>query len=273
MSQFGQIGRFLCLLLIGTTAGAIPGCITIYIVKTLDLPTPIWGLYIKMALLVIIGIWASFGYLEGFLPKVSSQKKHDAPIILDTSAIIDGRVVDVAETGVFSGALIIPDFVLDELQNVADASDHLKRSRGRRGLDMLKRLERSQKVEIKIVKSHLQGKEDVDQKLLIMAEANQGKLLSTDFNLEQVAGIRGIPVINLNNLANALKTVVLPGENLRIKILRAGEEAGQGIGYLDDGTMVVVDQAKTRINETVNVNVTSNLQTSAGRMIFAKIKS
>jgi len=204
----------------------------------------------------------------------SKQLKGQHPLILDTSVIIDGRIADICETGIIDQKIIIPRFVLKELQAVADSADKLKRNRGRRGLDVLQRLQSIENIEIQIVDPKLPGaeaRETVDLKLLALAKALNGRVATNDYNLNKVAQLRGVQVININDLANALKPVVLPGEEMQVKIIKPGEEAGQGVGYLDDGTMVVVEQGRGRIGEMVSIAVTSVLQTSAGRMIFGRI--
>jgi uncharacterized protein YacL len=194
-------------------------------------------------------------------------------LILDTSVIIDGRIADICETRILDSALIIPRFVLQELQSIADSSDKLKRNRGRRGLDMLNKLQTNDKVEIRISDARLSSveeAEDVDQKLVALAKKIDGRIVTNDYNLNKIAQLRGVEVININDLANALKPVVLPGENITVKIIKPGEEMGQGIGYLEDGTMVVAENSRDKINEDVPITVTSVLQTSAGRMIFGR---
>lgn len=190
--------------------------------------------------------------------------------ILDTSVIIDGRIVDVCETGFIDGALIIPQFVLRELQLVADSSDSLKRNRGRRGLDMLQRMQKMGTVQVQIVEDDFPQVRDVDMKLIELAKLYEGKIVTNDFNLNKVAQLQGVAVLNINELANALKPVVLPGEIMRVFILKEGKEYNQGVAYLDDGTMVVVDNAKKMISKTIDIAVTSVLQTTAGKMIFGK---
>jgi len=197
------------------------------------------------------------------------QTKGGRPLILDTSAIIDGRIADIAATKVFDNPLVVPRFVIQELQQVADSSDRLKRNRGRRGLDMVKTLQGKDNLDVTIYDTP-GPRGPVDQRLVVLAEEIDAKVVTTDYNLNKVAQIRGIEVININDLTNALKSVVLPGETLSVKIVKPGEEMGQGIGYLDDGTMVVVEAGRNRIGQTLTVAVTSSLQTSAGRMIFGK---
>ncbi|MFH1024793.1 MAG: PIN domain-containing protein, partial [Planctomycetota bacterium] len=192
--------------------------------------------------------------------------------ILDTSVIIDGRIADIAETGFLESKVIVPKFVLDELQAIADAPDRLKRNRGRRGLDMLNRLRQNPRLEIVIHEGLYDDHESVDGRLVKLAKQTGGRIVTNDFNLNKVARLQGVDVMNINDLANALKTVHLPGEEMILKIIKPGEEAGQGIGYLDDGTMVVVDHGRESIGREIPIIVTSVIQTSAGRMVFARMK-
>jgi uncharacterized protein YacL len=196
------------------------------------------------------------------------------PCILDTSVVIDGRIADVVETGIFDSQLIMPKFVIGELQAVADSSDRLRRGRGRRGLDILNRLRSNKNIELVIYERELPefAGLSVDLKLVALAKHLEGKLLTNDYNLNKVSRLQGVPVINLNDLANSLKPVFLPGERIDVRVIKVGEEPGQGIGYLEDGTMVVIESGRDRINQTVPVAVTSVLQTSAGRMVFGKIE-
>lgn len=190
--------------------------------------------------------------------------------ILDTSVIIDGRIADVCETGFVDGALIVPQFVLRELQLVADSSDPMKRNRGRRGLDVLQRMQKLTTAQIQIVEDDFPQIREVDLKLIELAKKYEGKIVTNDFNLNKVAQLQRVPVLNINELANTLKPVVLPGEIMRVFILKEGKEYNQGVAYLDDGTMVVVDNAKRMISKTIDISVTSVLQTTAGKMIFGK---
>jgi len=192
--------------------------------------------------------------------------------ILDTSAIIDGRIEDIAETGFLEGTLIIPQFVLKELQHIADSSDSLKRNRGRRGLDILHKLQKNVDINVQIVEKDFPGIKEVDAKLVELGKFQNAKIITNDFNLNKVAELQGVPVLNVNKLANALKPVVLPGEIMNVYIIKEGKEYGQGVAYLDDGTMVVIDNARNSIGQNVEVSVTSVLQTTAGRMIFGKLK-
>ena len=190
--------------------------------------------------------------------------------ILDTSVIIDGRIADVCETGFVDGALVIPQFVLKELQLVADSSDSMKRNRGRRGLDILQKIQKMSGVEVIISDVDFPEVREVDLKLIELARTLQGKIVTNDFNLNKVAQLRGVEVLNVNELANSLKPVVLPGEIMKVFILKEGKEYNQGVAYLDDGTMVVVDNARKMINKTIDIVVTSVLQTTAGKMIFGR---
>jgi len=190
--------------------------------------------------------------------------------ILDTSVIIDGRIADIAETGFLDGVIIIPQFVLRELQLVADSADSLKRNRGRRGLDILQRIQKLTTLDIQIVEDDYPNVREVDMKLIEMGKAFDGKIITNDFNLNKVAGLHGVQVLNINELANSLKPIVLPGETMKVFILKEGKEYNQGVAYLDDGTMVVVDNARKMIGKTIDIAVTSVLQTTAGKMIFGK---
>src|SRR2546423_1746248 len=191
--------------------------------------------------------------------------------ILDTSVIIDGRIADVAETGFLSGTIVIPQFILRELQQVADSPDSSKRQRGRRGLDMLNRLQSNPSLDIQIVDTDFQAVKEVDLKLLELSKQLDGVVVTNDFNLNKVAQLHGIQVLNINELANSLKPVVLPGEAMRVFILKEGKEYNQGVAYLDDGTMVVVDNARRMIGKNADIAVTSVLQTTAGKMIFGRL--
>jgi uncharacterized protein YacL len=190
--------------------------------------------------------------------------------ILDTSVIIDGRIADIAETGFLDGVIVVPQFVLRELQLVADSADSLKRNRGRRGLDILARLQKMANLNIQIVEDDFPGIREVDLKLIELAKVFEAKIMTNDFNLNKVAQLQGVEVLNINELANSLKPIVLPGEIMRVFILKEGKEYNQGVAYLDDGTMVVVDNARKMMGKNVDVSVTSVLQTTAGKMIFGK---
>jgi len=192
--------------------------------------------------------------------------------ILDTSVIIDGRIADITETGFVEGTLIIPQFVLNELQHIADSSDSIKRTRGKRGLEVLHHIQKQAIVDVRIVDKDYPTIKEVDSKLIELAKELHGMIVTNDSNLNKVAELQGIQVLNINELANSIKPVVLPGEEINVKILKEGKEAGQGVAYLDDGTMIVVDNGKRHMGKTIDVVVTSVLQTPAGRMIFARLK-
>lgn len=192
------------------------------------------------------------------------------PKILDTSVIIDGRIADICKTGFVEGSLIIPNFVLEELRHIADSSDGLKRNRGRRGLDILNIIQKELKLDIRIVDTDFEDVSEVDMKLLKLAQKMNGMVVTNDFNLNKVAELQGVTVLNINELANAVKPVVLPGEEMTVHVVKDGKENNQGVAYLDDGTMIVVEGGRKHMNETIDVLVTSVLQTAAGRMIFAK---
>jgi uncharacterized protein YacL len=191
-------------------------------------------------------------------------------VLLDTSVIIDGRIADIARTGFISGPMLVPSFVLIELQHIADSSDGLRRQRGRRGLDILNRLQKDPSISFRISDLDVEGIRAVDDKLVVLAKQLQSQILTNDYNLNRVAELQGVSVLNINELANAVKTVFLPGETLEVNVIQEGKEAGQGVGYLDDGTMVVVEDGKNYIDSQIPVTVTKVLQTAAGRMIFAR---
>ncbi|SCZ81976.1 PIN/TRAM domain-containing protein [Acidaminobacter hydrogenoformans] len=200
----------------------------------------------------------------------SKEQGGAKPKILDTSVIIDGRIADICKTGFVEGPIIIPEFVLEELRHIADSSDSLKRNRGRRGLDILKVIQKEINVEVKIVSTNFEDVSEVDIKLLKLAKVMNGFVVTNDYNLNKVAELQDVRVLNINELANAIKPVVLPGEEMVVHVIKEGKESNQGIAYLDDGTMIVVEGGKRHMNETLEVLVTSVLQTAAGRMIFAK---
>ncbi len=234
------------------------------------------GSYIAILLYIIISIFAAYlgarvGSRMHFMPLASAVAGSSmAPKVIDTSVIVDGRIVEILESGFVEGPLILPRFILRELQMIADSTDAIRRSRGRRGLEVLKRLQ-----EIGLLEISERDYDDVraaDAKLVRLAQDLGGKLLTTDYNLNRVAHVEGVQVLNINELANAVKPVVLPGEEMHVQIIRDGKEANQGVGYLDDGTMIVVEHGRRLVGESADVVVTSVLQTAAGRMIFARIK-
>jgi len=238
------------------------------------------GLYVSLVLNAIFGYGGLFygmrrgkdASLSDIVKFFKEVRTEESPKVIDTSVIIDGRIADVCDAGFLEGTFIIPQFILQELQYIADSSDSLKRARGRRGLDVLHRIQKMSNVTVKIVDEDFPNIKEVDAKLVALARMYNGKIVTNDFNLNKVAQLQGVAVLNLNELANALKPVVLPGEGMNIFIVKEGKEFNQGVGYLDDGTMIVVDNAKRLINHRVDVVVTSVLQTTAGRMIFARLK-
>jgi len=264
--------------LIGAACGSVLGIVGAFIMSlVLAKATPEPFLQVCLLLLMtyiglIIGAkkgdmlnLAALGGIFG--GEKASRKSHK---ILDTSVIIDGRIADIAETGFLDGVLVIPQFVLRELQLVADSADSMKRNRGRRGLDILARVQKMANLNVQIVEEDFPQTREVDMKLIELAKVFDCKVITNDFNLNKVAQLHGVEVLNINELANSLKPIVLPGETMRVFILKEGKEYNQGVAYLDDGTMVVVDNAKKMISKTIDISVTSVLQTTAGKMIFGK---
>jgi uncharacterized protein YacL len=213
------------------------------------------------------GEWLEPSRLVALFRAAAPQRRYK---VLDTSVIIDGRIADICETGFMDGTLVIPQFVLKELQLVADSADSMKRNRGRRGLDILQKIQKMSNVDVMISDVDFPEIREVDLKLIELARSLQGKIVTNDFNLNKVAQLRGVEVLNINELANSLKPVVLPGELMKVFILKEGKEYNQGVAYLDDGTMVVVDNARKMIGKTIDIVVTSVLQTTAGKMIFGR---
>lgn len=266
-------------------AGLICGLLVALLLSTLvnKIPVP-W-----LAALISVGLYLLCAYLGVF---AALRRRHDVkdpalrklgglinnnannarPKVLDTSVIIDGRIFDICQTGVIEGTLVVPAFVLQELRHIADSADALKRGRGRRGLDILQRMQKELDIPIQIDTRDFDDISEVDLKLLKLAQELDGVVVTNDYNLNKVAGVQSVPVFNINELANAIKPVVLPGEEMDVCVIKEGKEAGQGIGYLEDGTMIVIEGGKRLIGENVSVAVTSVLQTSAGRMIFARTK-
>ncbi|MEX0829789.1 MAG: TRAM domain-containing protein [Nitrospirales bacterium] len=269
---WGGVGLISSLLgagLIGTSTGLLGSgdhsVFSLLATLVMFLAVPYWGL----------SMGTRFGREGWSQPQPASGGAAEQTLklkLLDTSVIIDGRIADLCETGFIEGTLIVPHFILQELQHISDSSDGLKRARGRRGLDILNVLQKMTNIQVKLVEDDFPHVKEVDTKLIELGKQMNGKVLTNDFNLNKVAGIQGVEVLNINDLCNALKPVVLPGETIRVFVLKEGKESGQGVAYLDDGTMVVVDHAKTSIGKTVDVIVTSVLQTSAGRMIFTRLK-
>lgn len=269
------------------SVGLIVGLVIAYLISQpfFKIEIPYLGVIISIVLYIV------FGYLGmtiltkkrediiSALPNMSKKTNKDfpsktkkglTPKILDTSVIIDGRIADICDTGFIEGPLVIPEFVLEELQHIADSSDDLKRARGRRGLDILNRIQKELDIEVIIHEKKFSEEKEVDSKLLKLTRMLDGKILTNDYNLNKVAEVQSISVLNINDLANAVKPIVLPGEKMVVEVVKDGKESGQGLAYLDDGTMIVVESGKRYIGKTIDVLVTSVLQTSAGRMIFAK---
>ncbi len=210
--------------------------------------------------------------LGGRLPFRETGLRRDNYVLLDTSVIIDGRIADISRTGFIRGTMVIPRFVLNELQHIADSSDVLRRNRGRRGLDMLNKLQKESVVPIRIHDIDVEEAQEVDDKLVMLAKELHCPIITNDYNLNRVAELQGVTVLNINELANAVKAVFLPGESMKLHIIQEGREAGQGVGYLDDGTMVVVENGRRYLGSTIEVVVTKVLQTAQGRMIFARLE-
>ncbi len=207
---------------------------------------------------------------SGSLLKLSGDPEVSRIILLDTSVIIDGRIADISTTGFLTGTLVIPNFVLNELQYIADSADGLRRQRGRRGMEVLSQLQKDSSIPVQISDLDIEGIQEVDEKLVVLAKQLHCPIMTNDYNLNRVAELQGVIVLNVNELANAVKAVLLPGETLKVSIIQEGKEHGQGVGYLDDGTMVVIEDGREFLHEDINVNVTKVLQTNAGRMIFAR---
>jgi len=211
--------------------------------------------------------------IRGQLPdRKGGSSRGGRPVLLDTSVIIDGRIADISRTGFIDGEMLVPRFVLNELQHIADSSDALRRRRGRRGLEMLRRLQNDSVTPVRVVDMEIEGVREVDDKLVVLGKRMTCPIVTNDYNLNRVAQLQGVQVLNINELANAVKAMFLPGESLDIEIIQEGKEVGQGVGYLDDGTMVVVEDGKPYIGRQVEVVVTKVLQTAAGRMLFARIE-
>lgn len=268
-------GREILAGVVGLILGLIVALLIGLITRTVEALAP-YQSYVTVAVSLVLGYFgAVFGIRKRGDIRLSSTQTADvgaSPKILDTSVIIDGRIAEICESHFIEGKIVVPKFVLDELQAIADSSDALRRNRGRRGLEILRRMQLRKDLEIIIDNREPDGNDDVDSKLVRFARQRHGKILTNDFNLNKVAELHGIRVLNVNELANALKPVVLPGEEMTVRITRRGKEPDQGVGYLDDGTMVVVEGASGLVNKTIQVVVTSVLQTAVGRMIFSKRK-
>ena len=262
-SLLGILGAYLVSLILDRALPA--GSATLSFIQLLLL---LWMAYVGLVVGASKGEMLNLGALGGLFggEQISGQTFK----ILDTSVIIDGRIADIVETGFLDGTLVIPQFVLRELQLVADSSDSLKRNRGRRGLDILQKIQKMTQLNVQILEDDFPNVPEVDMKLIELAKVYNCKIVTNDFNLNKVAQLHGVEVLNINELANAMKPIVLPGETMRVFILKEGKEYNQGVAYLDDGTMVVVDNAKKMISRTIDISVTSVLQTTAGKMIFGR---
>lgn len=271
--------------LIGAAIGSILGIVGAFLIGVLISIQKVEAVPAEMQTFLTISLAFFMGYiglmvgaakgdfldlsaLGGLFSDKAAKREYK---ILDTSVIIDGRIADVAETGFLSGTLIVPNFILGELQQVADSADSSKRQRGRRGLDMLQRLRNNSKLDVQIVETDFPSVREVDLKLIELGKQLDAVIVTNDFNLNKVSQLRGVAVLNINELANALKPVVLPGEAMRVFVLKEGKEYNQGVAYLDDGTMVVIDNARRLIGKTADIAVTSVLQTTAGKMIFGRL--
>jgi uncharacterized protein YacL len=262
-STLGIVGAFLMAMVLGWALRGSPTVLPFLQVLIL-----LWMSYIGLVLGANKGDMLNLAALGGIFGGEKTGKQ--AFKILDTSVIIDGRIADIAETGFLDGTLVIPQFVLRELQLVADSADSMKRNRGRRGLDILQRIQKMAHLNVQILEEDFPHVRDVDMKLIELGKVYDCKIVTNDFNLNKMAQLHGVEVLNINELANALKPIVLPGETMRVFILKEGKEYNQGVAYLDDGTMVVVDNAKRLISKTIDISVTSVLQTTAGKMIFGR---
>lgn len=266
---------------LGIMLGLLFAFLVSLIVRTINIPV--------LPEIITLLLYIVFGYYGGYIGITRRMELMDGtsrrghlgkaiapdgarPKVLDTSVIIDGRIYDICKTGIIEGRIIIPSFVLKELRHIADSSDAIKRTRGRRGLDILHLLQREMEQRVCVVDRDYEDVDEVDLKLLRLANDMGGILVTNDYNLNKVAAVQNTPVLNINELANAVRSVLLPGEELPLAIVKEGKEAGQGLGYLPDGTMVIVENGKKHIGETVELAVTSSLQTSAGRLVFAKLK-
>jgi len=268
------LGSFIGLILGIMVANLISNALFPYLFNNQQMILPLYGLLYGICGYIGIRIGIKKGdefQMPGWKPFSRGLPRGENSKILDTSVIIDGRIADITETGFVEGPLLIPQFVLGELQHIADSSDPVKRTRGKRGLEVLHHIQKQVNVDARIVDTDYPSVKEVDSKLIELAKEVRGKILTNDSNLNKVAELQGIEVLNINELANALKPVVLPGEEMNVKILKEGKEMGQGVAYLDDGTMIVVDNGRRQIGKTIDVVVTSVLQTPAGRMIFARL--
>ncbi len=272
--------------LVGGAIGLIIGLIISALVSTVLSQVPYVGTFLSILLIFFMGylgislgtkrkedVFSIFAAFPRFGKEKKTEPRGSSYKVLDTSVIIDGRISDIIKTGFVEGTLLIPGFVLEELRHIADSSDLSKRNRGRRGLDILNKISKESDIKVQIYEKDFEDIAEVDSKLVRLAQVLGSQVLTNDYNLNKVAELQGVRVLNINELANAVKPVVLPGEEMVVQVIKDGKEIGQGVAYLDDGTMIVVDGGKKYIGQTIGVLVTSVLQTAAGRMIFAKPKN
>ena len=267
---------------VGLILGLVTAALLTVPLANLDGLPRVWvpiGLTIALACLGVALMVSRQRDLAQFLPDLHrghvggrARAQRNGQILVDTSALIDGRIADISQTGFVTGTMVIPRFILDELRHIADSHDSLRRNRGRRGLEMLNRIRKEANIPIQILDVDIRDGLEVDGKLVQLAKNLQAPIFTTDFNLNRVAEIQEVQVLNINELANALKPVVLPGEEMNVRVLQEGREAGQGVAFLDDGTMVVVENGRRYINQHIDVTITRVLQTAAGRLIFAQPK-
>lgn len=268
--------------IVGGILGFILGLMSANIIATPLKLVPLERSIVNFILLLMNGFFGYIGIVIGIregekfnpmnIKKLFKGGSEENIKIMDTSVIIDGRIADVCETEFLDGTIVIPQFILHELQHIADSSDSLKRARGRRGLDILHRIQKMSHMEVRIIEEDFPKIREVDSKLIALAKKLGAKVITNDFNLNKVAELQGVKVLNINDLSNAVKPVALPGESMRVFVIKEGKEMGQGVAYLDDGTMIVVENGRKHINKNMDVTVTSVLQTAAGRMIFTKLK-
>jgi uncharacterized protein YacL len=272
--------------LVGLVAGLVIAALLAFPVSLLPNPfgevLPFFGVLIFSYLGVAVFVMRQndlYSMLRGLFPRTGNEPVSDSngpgwaesrTILLDTSVIIDGRIADIARTGFLPGSLLIPRFVLNELQYIADSADSMRRQRGRRGMEVLAQLQKEPVIPVRISDIDVEGIREVDDKLVTLARQLRSPILTNDYNLNRVAELQGVTILNVNELANAVKSVLLPGEILNIRVIQEGKESGQGVGYMDDGTMVVIENGQRNLNQQLNVVVTKVLQTAAGRMIFAR---
>lgn len=258
---------------LGLFVGAALAALLVQPMRLLPNQNAAWILASALYAALMAGGWLAGTKMAPKSVKEKAALSSACPKVLDTSVIIDGRILDIGKTGFLEGEMVIPGFVLDELRHIADSADDLRRARGRRGLDVLQKMQEDFGCLVRVMERDENKDDEVDVRLLKLARKIGGAVMTNDYNLNKVAGVTGVPVLNINDLAGALRPQVLPGEEMTVHILREGKEPGQGVAYLNDGTMVVIENGRRRVGETVEAEVTTVLQTSAGRMIFARAKT